>query len=75
MRPSNDHRIFGITPICGAEWRKPTLAFPENADFQPDPPLQASTAQTEDRPAQPAPLLAQEICIPWGAAQRAPPLQ
>ena len=31
--------------------------------------------QTEDRPAQPTPLLAQEICIPWGAARRAPPLQ
>ena len=27
---------------------------------------------TEDRPAQPAPLLVQEICIPWACAARPP---
>ena len=70
---SNDHLILGNLSGPGALWRKRKPDFQKKLDFKAEQRHKQTDKQTEDRPAQPAPLLVQEIRIPWTGWPAPPP--
>ena len=68
----NDYLIVTNTSTMGAPLAELKADFPENADFKVELRHRQTHRQTEDRPAQPAPLLVRGIRTPWTGLPASP---